>query len=543
MSTNAMNTAANAQAADAPGELIDPTGIPAGQTVQPALRLPELEGRRLLLLDNGKLGVGAYAVVADALRTGVPEATWAQATINLLRADDADVEGIADTLIASYQPDACVLALADAGVTAHTALLSMALERHGIPAVMLGTPLGAGLGRAMFRARAPNLEVVVLDIVRTDSQAKAIALTAAAVPRIRALLTSDVAPQTPERASPYPAEAARQWASAATAMASFQDWAEQAGIGDGLPLIPPTAGAVAAHLTTVDADPDALVYGPALTSGRMLRVRDIAANAVMAGCLPRSFPVVLAALRAMAKPGYRLSQAAITTHPSGNAIVLSGVDPAAYGLSAGAGCLGPGHRGNACVGRAASLSVLHLFGARPGEADLTIFGSPAEFTYCTAEAHTGTPWPSLATELGDGNAGVFVLKAEAPRNVLENLALTPEALCDAIAEASVSLCSNNSFIPGELLVFLNPEHATVFASDGWTRQDLAYAIHNLARLARQRVSGRGVGPIRPRYMDALDQLPVTRSPADVHIVVAGAAGPQSMVALPWGYSRGQWQVL
>jgi hypothetical protein len=265
MSTNAMNTAANAQAADAPGELIDPTGIPAGQTVQPALRLPELEGRRLLLLDNGKLGVGAYAVVADALRTGVPEATWAQATINLLRADDADVEGIADTLIASYQPDACVLALADAGVTAHTALLSMALERHGIPAVMLGTPLGAGLGGAMFRARAPNLEVVVLDIVRTDSQAKAIALTAAAVPRIRALLTSDVAPQTPERASPYPAEAARQWASAATAMASFQDWAEQAGIGDGLPLIPPTAGAVAAHLTTVDADPDALVYGPALT--------------------------------------------------------------------------------------------------------------------------------------------------------------------------------------------------------------------------------------------------------------------------------------
>jgi hypothetical protein len=536
MSTNATNS---------PADLIDPGGIPAGQPVQPAPRLPELEGRRLLLLDNGKLGVGVgpYAALADALRTGVSEAIWAQTNINLLRADDAEVEGIADGLIAAHHPEACILALADAGVTAHTALLSMALEQRGIPTVMLGTPLGAGLGQAMFHARAPGLQVVVLDIVRTDTPAKAVALLTAELPHIRTLLTRDVTPPAAKPASPYPADAARQWASAATVMASFQDWAEQAGIGDGLPLIPPTQAAVEAHLATVDPDPDTHVYGPALTSGRILRVRDIAANAVMAGCPPRSFPVVLAALRAMAKPGYRLSQAAITTHPSGNAIILSGVDPAAYGLSAGPGCLGPGHRGNACVGRAASLCVLHLFGARPGEADLTIFGSPAEFTYCTAEAHTGTPFPSLAIELGDGHPGVFVLKAEAPRNILENLALTPEALSGAIAEASVSLCSNNSFIPGELLIFLNPEHAAVFAASGWTRQDLASAIHNLARLPRQRLTGRGVGPIRPRYMDALEQLPVTRSPADVHIVVAGAAGPQSMVALPWGYSRGQWQAL
>ncbi|HEY4171568.1 MAG TPA: hypothetical protein VGM42_00975, partial [Rhodopila sp.] len=174
-----------------PGDLIDARGIPADPPIQPAPRLPELAGRRVLLLDNGKLGVGAYAVVADALRSGLPDATWAQTTINMLRVDDADIEGIVDSLIAAHLPDACILALADAGVTAHTALLSMALERRGIPTVMLGTPLGAGLARAMFRARAPGLEVVVLDIVRTDSQAKAVALIAAEVPRIRALLTSD----------------------------------------------------------------------------------------------------------------------------------------------------------------------------------------------------------------------------------------------------------------------------------------------------------------------------------------------------------------
>ena len=537
--------ATDKQAAGAPADLIDPSGVPADQPVRPAPRLAGLEGRRILLLDNGKLAAthGANAVLADALRAGLPEASWTQATVNLLKAGDADIEPIADSLIAAHQPDACVLALADAGVTAHTALVGVALERRGIPTVLLGTKLGAGLGRALFRARAPGLDVVVLDIVRTDSAERVRATIAAELSRIRALLTGDLAPAAAPPASLYPPALAQRWAEAAADMASFQDWAEQAGLGDGLPLIPPTEAAVAAHLATVEASADAVVYGPALTSGRTLRVRDAAANAVMAGCPPRAFPVVLAALRAMAKPEYRLSQAAITTHPSGNAVVLSGVDPALYGLSAGAGCLGPGHRGNACVGRAVSLSVLHLFGARPGEADLTIFGSPAEFTYCMAETDSATPWPPLSRELGEGRPGVLVVKAEAPRNVLETLLLTPEALCGALADAAVSLCANNSFVPGDLLVFLNPEHAALFAAAGWTRQDLASAIHHQARVSRLRVAGRGVGPIRPRYMDALDQLPVTRSPADVHIVVAGAAGPQSMVALPWGYSRGQWQAL
>lgn len=535
-----MSTASETQ-----DHLLDPRGIAGSQPVRPAPRLPRLDGHRLLLLDNGKLGVGVgpYAALPDALRKALPEATWAQTTLNMLRVDESGVDSIAETLIATHQPQACILALADAGVTAHTALLAMALEQRGIPTVMLATPLGAGLGRAMFDARAPGPRVIVLDIVRTDTPAKALELITAELPRIRAQLTVGITPPATTSAALYPAETALRWASAATGMASFQDWADEAGLGDGLPLIPPTGAAVAAHLATVDVDPDSPIYGPALTSGRILRVRDIAANAVMAGCPPPGFPVVLAALRAMAKPGYRLSQAAITTHPSGNAIVLTGADPSIYGLSSGPGCLGPGHRGNACVGRAVSLSVLHLFGARPGHADLTIFGSPAEFTYCTAEAHTGTPFPSLATEFGNGRPGVFVLKAEAPRNILENLALTPEALSAAIADAATSPGSNNSFIPGGLLVFLNPEHADVFATAGWTREDLATAIHNLARQPRQRIAGRGVGPIRPRYMDALEHLPVTTSPADVHIVVAGAPGPQSMVALPWGYSRGQWQAL
>jgi len=526
-----------------PSALVDPRGAVASDPVSPARRLRDLNGRRIVLVDNGKLAFGAYRVIADALRGGLADADFAKTAINLLAAGDAEVEGLADDLVASHRPEGCILALADAGVTAHTVLLTIALERLGIPTVVLGTPLGSGLARAILRERTNGVDMVTLDIGRGDSPDQIVAVLQQKLGVIRAALTQDAAAVSVTGAALFPGDRQHAWAAAASDMASFQDWAAAAGIGDGLPLVPPTQDAVSAHLATVSADADDMLYGPALTSGRMLRVRDVAANAVMAGSEPRAFPVVLAALRAMAQPDYRLSQAAITTHPSGNAVILAGADPGVYGLSSGPGCLGPGHRGNACAGRAVSLTVLHLFGARPGEADLTTFGSSAEFTYCMAEAQTGNPWPSLATELGDGRPGVFVLKAEAPRTILENLVATPEALCAALADASVSLCSNNSFLPSDLLVLLNPEHAAAFVAAGWSRQDLATAIHHRACVARDRVTGRGVGPIRPRYMDALDWLPVTRSPADVHIVVAGAPGPQSMVALPWGYSRGQWQAL
>ena len=497
--------------------LLDPRGIPAEAPVGLAPRPDTLDGRRVLLLDNAKLdaGNGPNAVLPDAVRTGLPPVTWLQERVDLLKAGDAEVDAIAARLIATHRPDVCILALADAGVTAHTALLAVALEKRGAPAIVLATPPGAGLARATFAAQAPGLDVVVLDTVRTDSEARLRDIIAGALPRLISLLTSNEQAASVQSASLFPAGPARQWASAAADIASFQDWAEEQGLGDGLPLIPPAPEAVERLLASVDAAPDAVLYGPAITSGRLLRVRDAAANAVMAGCPPRGFPVVLAALRAMARPDYRLSQAAITTHPSGNAIILAGTDPAAFGMSGGAGCLGPGHRGNACIGRAVSLATLHLFGARPGGADLTVFGSPAEFTYCAAEAHEGRSWPSLATEFG-GRAGVLVVKAEAPRNILENLALTPRALCEALASASCSLGANNVCVPGDLLVFLNPEHAAIFASAGWTRQDLAQAIHEQARLPRSLVTGRGIGPIRPRYMDTLDRLPVTRSPADVH---------------------------
>ncbi len=522
--------------------LADPRGVTQVVPVTAAPRLLRLEGEPLLLVDNGKLGdhYGPYAAIAAHLRAAVP-AEWRRVSHDLLRLGEGDMEPLAEALLREQRPRGVVLALADAGVSVQTAFLAIALERRDVPTVVIATPMGAGLIEAIYAAFAPALRIVVIDTVRTDSPDTVRRLIDEHLGAIRSGLLEPARPRKSAGATLYDDEWALRWIKSAPALAEFQDWAEEAQLGDGLPLLPPTETAVEALLRAVPDDPDEPIYGPALTSGRTLRVCDAAVNAAMTACPRASFPVVLAALRAVARPDYRLSQAAITTHPSGNAIVFSGGDPVRFGLSGGAGCLGPGHRGNASVGRAVALSILHLFGGRPGGADLTVFGSPAEFTYCFAETVRANPWPSLATAFGEDRPGVLVMKAEGPRNVLEHLATSARGIAEALAGAATSICSNNAHIPGDLLMLVNPEHAGILARDGWSRDDLAQAIHGLARLPRRLLEGRCIGPIRPKYMDALDDLPTTRSAHDVHIVVAGAPGPQSMVALPWGYSRAQWQ--
>ena len=64
---------------------------------------------------------------------------------------------------------------------------------------------------------------------------------------------------------------------------------------DGLPVVPPTADRVAAMLDYVDLEPDH-VLGEVPVRRRSLSAEQAAANAVMAGCLPAYFPIVLATM-------------------------------------------------------------------------------------------------------------------------------------------------------------------------------------------------------------------------------------------------------
>jgi len=67
---------------------------------------------------------------------------------------------------------------------------------------------------------------------------------------------------------------------------------------DGLPVVPPTVERVHTFLEYVRRAPDD-VLGTLPERRRAITVGKVAANAVMAGCKPEYFPVVIAATEAM----------------------------------------------------------------------------------------------------------------------------------------------------------------------------------------------------------------------------------------------------
>jgi hypothetical protein len=284
--------------------------------------------------------------------------------------------------------------------------------------------------------------------------------------------------------------------------------------------------------------PSEILWPPVAPRTVPVQATDVAALAVMAGCPPSVAPIVLEAFRAMAEPEFRLFQAAITTHPSGTLVLVSGPAAAAVGMGSGHGALGPGNRASATIGRAVALSYSFLLGMRPGRGDLTLQGSPAEYTYCVAETGAGSPWPSLHEDLlADGRSTVTVLKCEAPHNVLDNTSKTAVGLLGSIADTACALGGNNLYNPrAQTVVFLNPEHARIIAEDGWSKRDVQMFLFERARRRRADLVCRGITTTWAPWVG--DLVPIVEDPADILVVVTGAPGPQSQVAIPWGYSRG-----
>src|SRR5215218_9987368 len=128
---------------------------------------------------------------------------------------------------------------------------------------------------------------------------------------------------------------------------------------DGLPVVPPTRERVAAMLGGRDPQ---RVLGEVPPAGGEATLERVAACAVLAGCRPDYFPVVLAAVQAALDPAFNLNGQAVTTQPAGQLVIVGGPVGDAIGVHSGMGVLGPGFRANLTIGRALRL-VVTLTGA------------------------------------------------------------------------------------------------------------------------------------------------------------------------------------
>src|SRR5262245_2160413 len=87
---------------------------------------------------------------------------------------------------------------------------------------------------------------------------------------------------------------------------AIQDYYEQQGWTDGLPVVPATEALVWEMLGTFGANPGQSL-GVIQPRNAQVTLEKIAVNAVMAGCRPEYFPVVVAAVRALLQPAFNVA--------------------------------------------------------------------------------------------------------------------------------------------------------------------------------------------------------------------------------------------
>jgi hypothetical protein len=305
-------------------------------------------------------------------------------------------------------------------------------------------------------------------------------------------------------------------------------------IGDGLPIVPPSRRRYAKMIEYCPFPDDqalAVNIGP---TGKDITVSDVAVAAVMAGCKPQYMPILVAAFNALADKRYNFLQSVTTSHPGGNLVLVSGPLAQELGIHAGQGCIGPGFLANMTIGRAVNLAIINVCRSVPGFADLACISSQAELTYCFAEDPALTPWKTINAEhYDDKTTTVYVLKAEPPHDIIDFLSPTGGDLMDTIVDSCTTLGTNNSYMPGPLILVLTPDHANLLARDGWTKDAIREHINQHAHHPAPMVRNRGLVPVRPKSFEHKHPMPVTRSPQDVEVVVVGGRGGHSAVILPW----------
>lgn len=341
------------------------------------------------------------------------------------------------------------------------------------------------------------------------------------------------------------------------------DWMEQAyknGWTDGLPVAPPTEERVGAMVAYVKRKPDELLGLIPPMQGKAT-VEKVAIQAVMAGCAPEHFPVVLAALECMLceddKEHFNLKGVQDTTNPVTPLVVVSGPAVKQLGFHYKENAFGGASRANAAVGRAVRLILWNLGGARPGQTDMTHLGHPGKYSFCVAENPDAeeNPWTKLNVEWGypADQSTVTVFGCEAPRNVLTLTAVGregnpgPERALRFIARAMATPGSNNYHFMGQVLVTFGPRTVAHLHQAKYTKETVRRFLFDQARnrlgdLIRDGLYNPVVGNDTWRdYAPWVDQtssdtmVPIVEREQNIHIVVTGAASlPWNSVCHGWG---------
>lgn len=304
---------------------------------------------------------------------------------------------------------------------------------------------------------------------------------------------------------------------------------------DGLPVIPPTPIRVMRMLKDFDLDYQE-VLGLLPPDNVPCTIEKVAINAVMAGCKPEYFPVVLASVRAALQDEFCMHGLLCTTYFSSPVMIVNGPVVRHIGMNCGINALGQGNRANATIGRTLQLLVRNVGGGKPGGIDRATMGNPGKYTYCFAEDESDPQWPSLAMDRGyHRNQSVISLFAgEGLQPILDQLSRTPESLSKSMASSLRSVAHVKRFGMADAILVVCPEHRRVLRDAGWSKEDLRRSLYDELMTPGSELLP-GVGGMAEGMPEKLKDKLLNKFRDDgLHIVsTGGTAGMFSAIISGW----------
>jgi hypothetical protein len=325
---------------------------------------------------------------------------------------------------------------------------------------------------------------------------------------------------------------------------------------DGHPIIPPTADKVREFLKYTDrAAHDVIATLP--ISYTQATPRNIAVNAIMAGCRPEYMPVLIAAVEALGDPGYDITGLG-STGGYMPFFVING--PIARELDIRSDLPAISHPANAVIGRALGLIIRNIAGFIPGETAMGTFGYILPFVFAENEdvcneigwepfhvRHGHDSASSVVTVGGSGNWGHQSTPTGADAAMLAEYGVR-EVLRRVIAERSVARRDAS----GMFSMVITPSVSRVLAQGGYSVQDLTNYWFTHSTITRREYDFRSKygqsttpaptiqslldkGAIDPKLFDKEpdDPIPIFQTPDTMHVFVSGDKGRNKYMSF-WG---------
>ncbi|MDH3444149.1 MAG: hypothetical protein OEN50_09530 [Deltaproteobacteria bacterium] len=335
---------------------------------------------------------------------------------------------------------------------------------------------------------------------------------------------------TKDRERPQEGEAAALTAVPRDPAALFHFFAAR-GWTDGLPILPPTRTAVDAMIGAYRLNRDH-VLGTIPPLNGIATVEKIAANAVMAGCLPEYFPLVLAGVKGLLQPGFNLDGVQTTTGNVAPLALINGPCRNKLDINCAANVLGQGWRANATIGRGIRFVMTNIGGAVPGLYDKSTVGQPAKYTFCVGENEEESPWEPLHVERGLNREvdAVSMFGCSGVNSAVDMASQTAKGLLKTFALTMIG-GTTSGVTSTEVMLIICPEHAAVLSTGGYSKSVIRQELFAMARVSFDKISDENLELISKRrplwFKNNAREIGAVDRPESIWIVVAGGAGAKS----------------